>query len=112
MSGWYLEDVVGRARDHPDQFFIPSEQKRRACAVGDLVCLHFVVRNPTAEGPRAERMWVEVAERLGEDASVSYRGVLTNQPANIGGSHDRDGYRIPPRPCCPDDCTEFASRLA
>jgi hypothetical protein len=84
MSAWYLEDVVGRARDHPDQFFIPSEQERRACAVGDLVCLHFVLRNPTAEGPRAERMWVEVAERLGEDASVSYRGVLTNQPVDIG----------------------------
>jgi len=85
MSAWYLEDVVGRARDHPDQFFIPSERERRACAVGDLVRLHFVLRNPSAEGPRTERMWVEVVERLGKDASVTYKGVLTNQPANIGG---------------------------
>jgi hypothetical protein len=82
---WHLEDVVARARKNPDQFFVPSEDERSACAQGDLVRLHFVLRNPSPEEPRAERMWVEVNERVLEGVSLSYKGVLTNPPRYIKG---------------------------
>ena len=84
MASWYLEDVVAAAWANPDAFFIPSEQKRHACQMGDLVRLHFVLKDPGADQPRAERMWVEVSERTEKGGACRYQGVLDNQPAYIG----------------------------
>lgn len=83
MSKWYLEDVVVAAHARPDTFFIPLDDERSGCAVGVLARLHFVLLAPPADGPRAERMWVEVAERRLNGEGVSYAGFLTNQPVFI-----------------------------
>lgn len=83
MSSWYSNDIVAAAQKNPDSFFIPSEQERNSCRDGDLVQLHFVLNDPLEDQPRAERMWVEVTDRLEAGASLRYRGTLANEPAYI-----------------------------
>ncbi len=83
MRSWYLEDVVTAAQASPESFFIPSAKKRHECQVGDLVRLHFILRDPGEDEPRAERMWVQVNERIEDGAICRYCGVLDNQPVYI-----------------------------
>lgn len=83
MRIWELEDVAVAARLHPDTFFIPSLEERSSLHDGRLVRLHFVLKVRKPDDPRAERMWVEVIEKKETANSVTYRGVLTNQPAYI-----------------------------
>ena len=44
-------------------FFIPSLNERQEQKKGDLVRLHFILNNPSESSPRAEKMWVEIAEK-------------------------------------------------
>ena len=91
MSSWELENVEQAAAANPDSFFIPSAAERRAQQVGDVVRLHFVLLQEGPDLPRAERMWVEIAERSGDPPR--YIGVLTNQPRSIHSL--APGDRIP-----------------
>jgi hypothetical protein len=76
---WYLEDVE-EAAQRSETFFIPARVDRCALRVGELVRLHFMLSSPPTDGPRAERMWVEI-ESLDDEGS--YRGYLTNRPTAI-----------------------------
>lgn len=76
---WTLENVEATSAEYPDTFFIPAQEERRHLAVGRLVRLHFVLADPPDDGPRAERMWVEVHATT----ETGYLGVLTNRPAYI-----------------------------
>ena len=80
-DGWALDDGEKAHAEHPDTFWIPSQQERDNLKVGDLAKLRFVLALVDEEGNEeeaAERMWVEVEEC----ADAWYRGVLTNQPAS------------------------------
>lgn len=83
VSSWMLEDVTERAAQDPRSFFIPSSEERRSQRSGSLVKLIFVLLNPADDQPGAERMWVEVNERIEAPGEVWYRGTLTNQPQHI-----------------------------
>jgi len=76
-----LEDVEKTARENPETFFIPPDEERKSQHVGDLVRLHFRLRNPSVGEPRAERMWVKVTQ---EQAFLKpYKGVLDSRPVYI-----------------------------
>ncbi len=79
MRSWVLENVEDVARRNPRSFFIPSLEERCAQAVGDEVRLHFLLTQPAADQPRAERMWVEITDKRG--SPPEFDGILTNQPA-------------------------------
>ena len=83
MPSWYLEDVVAAAQAAPESFFIPSAKERHGRQRGDLVRLHFILKDPREDEPRAERMWVEIDERIEDGAVCRYRGVLDNAPVHI-----------------------------
>lgn len=76
---WYLLDAVQQAAAHPRSFFIPSEEERGRLRPGDHAKLVFQLDDPPEEGPRAERMWVEVTDR----APGGYVGSLENDPLVI-----------------------------
>ena len=95
MTDWELEDVELSAKERPGSFFIPSLAERRSQPVGEIVRLHFTLRNPTGAAPRAERMWVEITRSL--DGEDGYRGVLTNAPVFIKGIRKGDELAFSPR---------------
>jgi hypothetical protein len=76
-----LEDVERTAKQYPDTFFIPSEEERKSQKVGASVRLHFLLKNPSDDEPRAERMWVTVTQEQG--FLRPYKGTLENVPAFI-----------------------------
>jgi hypothetical protein len=76
---WYLGNAEDQHAANPRSFFIPGREERSNRNLGDLVRLLFFMRNPPPDGPRAERMWLEVSAR-NEDG---YVGLLTNQRSAI-----------------------------
>lgn len=80
-DGWTLDDGEKAYAEHPDMFWIPSQQERHSLKAGDLAKLRFVlalIDEEENEEEAAERMWVEVEERF----EGAYRGVLRNQPVS------------------------------
>ena len=77
MREWTLEDVEQAAATSPHSFFIATRKVRESQSPGSSVRLHFILENPGANEPRAERMWVEVKERL---PNGEYDGYLKNKP--------------------------------
>ena len=85
------DDIVTRAidfrlldgeelhRSYPDTFDIPPHNLRHVLVPGDLVKLLFEIVDPPDDAPGAERMWVKVAQVIGE----RYVGTLANQPVAI-----------------------------
>jgi hypothetical protein len=76
-----LEDVEKTAGEHSDTFFIPSKKERTSQKVGDSVRLHFLLKDPSGDEPRAERMWVTVTQE--QRFLQSYKGVLQSPPVYI-----------------------------
>jgi len=66
---------------NPETFAIPNLHERMSQQIGDQVKLLFVLRNPVVDGPRAERMWVQISSAL--SSTGDYIGVLTNRPTHI-----------------------------
>ncbi|MCB0978137.1 MAG: DUF2185 domain-containing protein [Acidimicrobiales bacterium] len=77
---WGLLDAESQNAAFPDTFPIPTAAERDSLRTGDLVKLVFVLDPPPAEGPNAERMWVEVRTALPDG---TYDGWLTNTPVVI-----------------------------
>jgi len=95
MKSWSLRDAERAAREATDCFFIPKLEERESQKPGDLVKLHFLLENPAADQPGAERMWVEVRQPL--DGKGYYVGILTNHPAHIRGLVQMDEIVFEPR---------------
>jgi hypothetical protein len=76
-----LEDVEKTAKENPETFFIPSEEERKSQRVGNSVRLHFWLKDPKPEEPRAERMWVTITQEQG--LFRPYKGKLESAPAFI-----------------------------
>jgi hypothetical protein len=64
---------------HPRSYFIPPAAERADLKPGDLVKLVFFLEEHPQGAPEAERMWVQVAGRDGDN----YTGFLDNQPSLI-----------------------------
>jgi len=81
MISWELENIVKSSQENPESFFIPSKLERDNQKVGDLVRLHFILKNPENDEPRAERMWVKITKK--KTIFSNYKGVLDNEPLYI-----------------------------
>jgi len=79
-TDWGLLDAESQHDAFPDTFPIPAIDERTALRIGDLVKLVFVLDPPPADGPNAERMWVEVRS---VQPDGSYDGWLTNTPVVV-----------------------------
>lgn len=90
----HIEDAEEKHREAPRTFSIPRSDEREQLQPGALVKLHFHLAEKVPGAPEAERMWVEVLERLPDRR---YRGKLTNQPFFL-----KDVAR--------DDVLEFSSK--
>lgn len=76
---WKLEDVSGRAVEAPYTFYLPSAELIAQFQVGDLVKLIFQCEIENEQGCSAERMWVEILSRDGDQ----FVGRLDNVPGYI-----------------------------
>ncbi len=76
---WSLEDVTLIARDAPYTFYLPSAALLDKLAVGDIVKLMFHCEVENDKGWSAERMWVIITARDGDD----FTGTLDNKPYYI-----------------------------
>ncbi|MHB8900792.1 MAG: immunity protein Imm33 domain-containing protein [Thermoguttaceae bacterium] len=76
-----LEDVEKTAKENPEKFFLPSEAERKSQKTGASVRLHFLLKDPADDEPRAERMWVTITQEHG--LLKPYRGLLENAPVYI-----------------------------
>ncbi len=83
---WKLEDVSGRAIEAPYTFYLPSVELIAQFQVGDLVKLIFQCEIENDQGCSAERMWVEIISRDGEQ----FVGRLDNTPRFIPDLHIND----------------------
>lgn len=79
---WQLRSAEQSHREHPETFWLPPLEQRRGLRRGQSARLIFEVEGED-EGGRVEvngeRMWVIVAEKVGD----AYIGILDNQPASI-----------------------------
>ena len=88
-DGWQLESGVARHAEAPDTFEIPDEKVRSRLVPTSVAKLIFTLLG--ADGPRVERMWVEVTGYT----DTGYVGVLDNTP------------RTPGAPIAPGQLVEF-----
>lgn len=96
-DSWELRSGEESARQHPDSFHIPPLDLRSHLEVGQAAKLIFDIESEDSSGTpiiQGERMWVIVAERVGE----FYVGILDSQPTSIEPSEKvylRFGAEIP-----------------
>jgi hypothetical protein len=76
---WKLEDVSGRAIEAPYTFYLPSAELIAQLQIGDLAKLIFQCEIENDKGWNAERMWVEIISRDGDE----FVGRLDNNPYYI-----------------------------
>lgn len=77
---WLIRSAEQSHREHPKTFEIPPLEQRRSLGRGQAARLIFDIEGQDENGAvelQGERMWVIVAERVG-DGDV---GILDNQPA-------------------------------
>jgi hypothetical protein len=97
---WQLRSGEDSHRQHPDSFQLPPREKREGLQRGHAAQLIFEIEATEEDGSvsiQAERMWVIVAERVGD----AYIGILDNQPVCLEPSDDvylRFGAEVPFRP--------------
>ena len=79
---WELASAEEMNRAHPDTFPIPLREDRMSLRRGQAAKLIFEIERELDDGTpdvMGERMWVIVAERVGD----LYVGILDNEPASI-----------------------------
>jgi hypothetical protein len=79
---WQLRSAEKSKHEHPDTFWIPPLEQLTSLRRGQSARLIFEVEGQNEEGAvevQGERMWVIIAERIGD----IYIGILDNQPASI-----------------------------
>lgn len=79
MQTWQLQDVTQIAADAPYTFYLPSHKTKSKLTGGNLVKLMFNCDVENENGWNAERMWVEIIQRKGND----FIGRLDNIPFYI-----------------------------
>ncbi|MBO1270187.1 DUF2314 domain-containing protein [Shewanella sp. 4t3-1-2LB] len=74
-----LADAYSRAKENPDTFELPADEKVRTLEPGSLVKLVFLISYENSREEwvtEGERMWVEVSE----NKYPNFTGVLDNDP--------------------------------
>ncbi|SLN46827.1 hypothetical protein ROA7450_02307 [Roseovarius albus] len=89
MTAYTLEDPRPRAKENPYPFFLPSPAELAGVGQEDYVKILFRSTQPEPEYD-AERMWVIVSERDGDDLI----GQLDNDPSDIPGLSAGDVVRF------------------
>jgi len=77
---WQLRSGEESHQQHPDSFWLPPLAARQNLQRGQAARLIFDLEGEEEDGSvgvQGERMWVIVAERVGD----AYIGILDNQPA-------------------------------
>ena len=92
MTDWYLGNAEAQHAVHPRSFFIPTREKREALEPGEDARLGFYRHEVGPDEPDAERMWVEISRRDGDQ----YVGTLTNEPLYIKDLQPGDEVRFGP----------------
>ena len=94
---WQLRSGEASHRDHPKTFALPPLEQRQSLRRGQAAKLIFDIETEDESGKTVltgERMWVIVAERIGE----MFIGILDNQPTCVtpdDTSYLRFGVEIP-----------------
>lgn len=89
FNRWQLMSGAQRNAEHPESFWIPSEEEIETLQVGDLVKLLFEAKGWTHDlGMSGERMWVKITAIK----NASLIGELANQP--IVWNHLNHGDKI------------------
>ena len=97
LDGWQLRSGEEAHVLHPDTFELPPREAREGLRRGQAARLMFWIEERQPDGssvPQGERMWVIVAERIGD----TYIGILDNQPLSVDRESDaylRFGTEIP-----------------
>ena len=84
---WRLRSGEQCHRESPDTFWIPPQEQRQNLQRGQAARLIFEMEGEDNDGRvrvGAERMWVIVAEKVGE----VYLGILTDQPVSVVPGED------------------------
>ncbi|GIU12383.1 MULTISPECIES: DUF2185 domain-containing protein [unclassified Shewanella] len=76
---WNLENVSQIAKESPYTFYLPSNEVIKQLEIGDVVKLMFNCDVENDQGWSAERMWVEITSREGDQ----FQGFLDNDPYYI-----------------------------
>jgi hypothetical protein len=79
FNRWTFGDGVSRHAEHPDTFWLPSQDEIATLEPGDMVKLMFECRGKRTygkDGLAAERMWVKITKIEGE----KFVGELMNYP--------------------------------
>lgn len=78
---WQLESAEARHAAHPESFRIPPRSEREQLRRGQAARLLFELEGEAETGAEriVERMWVIVAERVGD----GYIGILDDEPASL-----------------------------
>ena len=79
-QSWELREAQSGVLVGPYTFYCPSNAIIHRVAIGEHVKLIFALKNPLADEPDAERMWVEVKSR---DTKGNFTGYLDNSPIYI-----------------------------
>ena len=69
-----LDNAEEVHKQHPDTFWIPTQNIRENLQVGQLVKLLFRISNGSED--QVERMWVEITKKFDDE----YEGILDNDP--------------------------------
>lgn len=83
---WTFVDAEMTAKQYPDSFEIPTAEEIATVDKGSLVKLIFEIVDPIEGEPIAERMWVIVTQRKGDN----FIGILDNDPFYIRGLYAED----------------------
>ncbi len=78
-KSWKLEDAQKIANEFPYTFYKPSHDVVSLLKKGNLAKMIFTFETTDPEAPRAERMWVEIEEVVGNE----FKGYLDNDPVHI-----------------------------
>ncbi|MPQ45053.1 immunity protein Imm33 domain-containing protein [Clostridium tarantellae] len=73
---FYLENVIEKNIKFPRTFLIPNQEEIEKLALGNLVKLIFVMKNPQKNGCRAEKIWIKITN----NQNGIFTGVLYNDP--------------------------------
>jgi len=90
---WKLEDAQKLADEFPYTFHKPSQEVVSQLKANNQAKLIFKFESNDQEGPRAERMWVEITEVK----NGIFSGYLDNEPAHIKDLKHKD--RVEFREC-------------
>lgn len=77
---YYIENVRKLNQQYPRTFLIPTQDEINKIEIGGLVKLIFTMKKTQKNGCKAERMWVEISEKINEMNDIVFTGKLDNEP--------------------------------